>query len=139
MSIRSAAWIAWSLCLLCVALATASQILALLNGRTLGEIFITFAILTVSFSATMASSLTFSSSTDPVPSNPKLLKGALNAFVVDELRVDGPGDLTEETTAQTGFYTHQGLDHQASSIRPGFVTPAHPRIVSLLRGSRPST
>jgi hypothetical protein len=50
MSIRSAAWIAWSLCLLCVALATASQILALLNGRTLGEIFITFAILTVSFS-----------------------------------------------------------------------------------------
>jgi hypothetical protein len=62
MSIRSAAWIAWSLCLLCVALATASQILALLNGRTLGEIFITFAILTVSFSATMASSFTFSSS-----------------------------------------------------------------------------
>src|SRR5215211_680426 len=50
MSIRSAAWIAWSLCVLCVALATASQILALLNGRTLGEIFITFAILTVSFS-----------------------------------------------------------------------------------------
>jgi hypothetical protein len=50
MSIRSAAWIAWSLCLLCVALASASQILALLNGRTLGEIFITFAILTVSFS-----------------------------------------------------------------------------------------
>ena len=36
--------------MLCVALATASQILALLNGRTLGEIFITFAILTVSFS-----------------------------------------------------------------------------------------
>jgi hypothetical protein len=55
MSIRSAAWIAWSLCVLCVALATASQILALLNGRTLAEIFIagsiiTFAILTVSFS-----------------------------------------------------------------------------------------
>src|SRR5829696_474114 len=50
MSIRSAAWIAWSLCLLCMALASASQILALLNGRTLGEIFITFAILTVSFS-----------------------------------------------------------------------------------------
>src|SRR5215207_1584562 len=54
MSIRSAAWIAWSLCLLCVALATASLILDLLNGRTLGEIFIagniTFATLTVSFS-----------------------------------------------------------------------------------------
>jgi hypothetical protein len=50
MSIRSAAWIAWSLCVLCVALATASQILALLNGRTLAEIFFSFAILTVSFS-----------------------------------------------------------------------------------------
>ena len=31
--------LAWSLCLLCVALAVASLILALLNGRTLGEIF----------------------------------------------------------------------------------------------------
>jgi hypothetical protein len=55
MSIRSATWIAWSLCLLCVALATASLILSLLNGRTLGEIFIsegivTFATLPVSFS-----------------------------------------------------------------------------------------
>ena len=55
MSTRAAAWLAWSLCLLCVALAVASLILALLNGRTLGEILIgpgigTFAILTVSFS-----------------------------------------------------------------------------------------
>src|SRR5215212_7007977 len=55
MSIRSAAWIAWSLCLLCVVLVVASLILALLNGRTLGEIFIsegifTFATWTVSFS-----------------------------------------------------------------------------------------
>jgi hypothetical protein len=40
MSIRSAAWIAWLLCLLCVVLAVASLILALLNGRTLGEIFL---------------------------------------------------------------------------------------------------
>ena len=31
---------AWSLCLLCVVLAVASLILALLNGRTLGEIFL---------------------------------------------------------------------------------------------------
>jgi hypothetical protein len=59
MSIRSAAWIAWSLCLLCVALAVASLILALLNGRTLGEIFIseglvTFATFTVSFSVVRA-------------------------------------------------------------------------------------
>ena len=37
---RTAAWLAWSVCLLCVALAAASLILALLNGRTLGEIFI---------------------------------------------------------------------------------------------------
>ena len=59
MSIRSAAWIAWSLCVLCVALAMASLIFALLNGRTLGEIFLAwrgepsiacFAIIAVSFS-----------------------------------------------------------------------------------------
>jgi hypothetical protein len=37
---RAAAWVAWSLCLLCVALAAASLILALLNGRTLGDIFL---------------------------------------------------------------------------------------------------
>ena len=34
-----AAWMAWSLCGLCVALAAASPILGLLNGRTLDEIF----------------------------------------------------------------------------------------------------
>jgi hypothetical protein len=55
MSRRTAAWLAWSLCLLCVVLAVASLILARLNGGTLGEIFIfpgivTFTILTVPFS-----------------------------------------------------------------------------------------
>jgi hypothetical protein len=40
MSTRVAAWLAWSLCVLCVVLAAASLILALLNGRTLGEIFL---------------------------------------------------------------------------------------------------
>ena len=56
MSARAAAWLAWSLCALCVALAVASLILALLNEHTLGEIFIseeaivTFAIWTMSFS-----------------------------------------------------------------------------------------
>jgi hypothetical protein len=57
MSARVAAWPAWSLCALCVALAAASPILALLNGRTLAEIFmawgpslLTLASLTVSFS-----------------------------------------------------------------------------------------
>ncbi len=56
MSARTAAWLAWSLCALCVALAVASLILALLNGRTLGELLmssastVTFATLIVSFS-----------------------------------------------------------------------------------------
>src|SRR3712207_1109886 len=58
MSVRATPWLAWSLCVLCVALAAASLILALLNGRTLAEIFIadipativTLAALTVSFS-----------------------------------------------------------------------------------------
>jgi two-component system NarL family sensor kinase len=57
MSTRAAHWLAWSLCVLGVALAAASPILALLNGRTLGEIFmawgpsiLTLATLTVSFS-----------------------------------------------------------------------------------------
>ena len=55
MNARAAPWLVWSLCVLCVVLAVASLILALLNGRTLGEILIgpgigTFAILTVSFS-----------------------------------------------------------------------------------------
>src|SRR5215204_6620053 len=40
MSARVAAWLAWALCLLCIVLAAASLILALLNGRTLGEIFL---------------------------------------------------------------------------------------------------
>jgi hypothetical protein len=40
MSARVAAWLSWSLCALCVVLAVASLILALLNGRTLGEIFL---------------------------------------------------------------------------------------------------
>jgi hypothetical protein len=40
-SARVAAWLAWSLCLMSVALPVASLILALLNDRTLGEIFMT--------------------------------------------------------------------------------------------------
>ena len=55
MSARVAARLAWFLCLLCVALAAGSLILGLLNGRTLGEIFVeealvTIATLTVAFS-----------------------------------------------------------------------------------------
>jgi hypothetical protein len=40
MNARAAPWLAWTLCALCVALATASLILALLNGRTLAVIFL---------------------------------------------------------------------------------------------------
>jgi hypothetical protein len=57
MSTRAAAWLAWSLCLMNLALAAASLILALLNGQTLGWIFIgggpslaNLAIIAVSFS-----------------------------------------------------------------------------------------
>jgi len=57
-STQGATVFAWSLCLLCLALAVASLILALLNDRTLGEIFlawdgpstVTLATLIVSFS-----------------------------------------------------------------------------------------
>src|SRR5215207_7386980 len=61
MSHRAAAWLAWSLCLLCAVLAVASLFLVLLNGSTLGEIFmawgpsiLTLATLTVSFSVVCA-------------------------------------------------------------------------------------
>ena len=58
MSARTAAWMAWSLFLVCVVLATASPILGLLNGHTLAEIFtawsgpsiVALATLIVSFS-----------------------------------------------------------------------------------------
>ena len=57
-SARVTAWLAWSLCLMSVALAAASLILALLNGSTLDDIFLTqggppiahLAIIAVSFS-----------------------------------------------------------------------------------------
>ena len=65
----------------------------------------------------------------PLPSplcNPKLLKAALNVFEAEGQTLEDPRDLTEETTAQTGFYTHRGLDEQASSIRAGVLTPATP-------------
>jgi heme/copper-type cytochrome/quinol oxidase subunit 2 len=41
MSTRVAAWLAWSLCLLCVALAAACLIFSLLNGHTLYEMVLT--------------------------------------------------------------------------------------------------
>jgi hypothetical protein len=50
---------------------------------------------------------------------PQLLKADLNVFVAEGQILDDPRDLTEETTAQTGFYTHRSLDDQDSSIRAG--------------------
>jgi hypothetical protein len=47
MSHRAAAWLAWSLCGLCVALAAGSLLLAVLNGRTPGEILVGESILTI--------------------------------------------------------------------------------------------
>jgi uncharacterized membrane protein len=55
MGARAFPWLAWFICLLCVALGVASLLLGLLNGRTLGEFFVEenivlIAALTVAFS-----------------------------------------------------------------------------------------
>jgi hypothetical protein len=50
----------------------------------------------------------------------------LNALVDDERTLYDPEGLAHKTTAQTGFYTHRGLDEQASFIRPGALTPDTP-------------
>ena len=63
------------------------------------------------------------SSADPKPKAPEFLKAALNVFVANVHTLDDPRDLTEDATAQTGFYPHRGLDEQASSIRAGVLTP----------------
>jgi hypothetical protein len=60
MSARVAAWLARSLCALCVALAVASLILALLNGRTLGEIFMAWGPSTAGLAALPAEAVSFS-------------------------------------------------------------------------------
>src|SRR5215212_11867395 len=46
------------------------------------------------------------SSADPAPKVPKLLKGALNAFVADERALEGPEGLSHKTTVSIGLYTH---------------------------------
>jgi hypothetical protein len=61
MSHRAASYyLAWSLCALCVALAVASLILALLNGRTLGEIFMAWGPSTAGLAALPAEAVSFS-------------------------------------------------------------------------------
>jgi hypothetical protein len=52
MSHRAAAWLAWSLGALCVSLAAGSLVLAVLNGRDLGEILIVESILAVAILTT---------------------------------------------------------------------------------------
>jgi hypothetical protein len=61
-----------------------------------------------------------------LPEVPQLPKAALNVFAAEGQILDDPRDLTQQTTAQTGFYTHRGLDDQASSIRAGALTPDTP-------------
>jgi hypothetical protein len=60
MSPRAAPWLAWTLCVLCVALATASLILALLNGRTLAEIFMAWGPLIAGLAAIPTLTVSFS-------------------------------------------------------------------------------
>jgi|SRR5215213_4771033 len=60
------------------------------------------------------------------PRYPQLFKAGLNVVEAYDRALDDPRDLTEQTTAQTSFNTHQGLDGQASSIRPGALTPDTP-------------
>jgi hypothetical protein len=67
------------------------------------------------------------------PRYPQLLKVAVSVFVADERTLNGPEDLTDKTTAQTGFSTQRGLDGQASSIRPGALTPDPPPSVASSR------
>jgi hypothetical protein len=47
-------------------------------------------------------------------SYPQLLKAALNVLVAEGQTPDDPRDLTHKTTAQTGLYTHRGLDGRTS-------------------------
>jgi hypothetical protein len=63
----------------------------------------------------------------------RLLKAASNDFVAERRTLDDPGNLTEVTTAQTGFYTHRGLDGAASTIKLGALTPDTPPPVASSR------
>ena len=60
------------------------------------------------------------------PDVPEPFTAALNVFVAEEQALDGPEDLTGKTSAQSGFYTHRGLDGRTSTIRPGVLTPDIP-------------
>jgi hypothetical protein len=61
---------------------------------------------------------------------PELLKAVLNVVVAEERALDGPEDLTHETTAQIGLYAHLGQDSRTSCNRLGALTPATPPLGS---------
>ena len=48
----------------------------------------------------------------------EFLKASLNAVVAEERALDYPEDLTDETTAQMGFYTHPCQGNRTSGNRP---------------------
>ena len=57
---------------------------------------------------------------------PEFLEGPSSVLEVTDQILDDYEDVAHKTTAQTGFHTHRGLDGQASSIRPGALTPDTP-------------
>ena len=64
---------------------------------------------------------------------PQLLKAALNVFIAEERALDGPEDLAHGATAQTGFYTHRGLDGRIFGKQPPPMKSCYRRI-SVLTG-----
>jgi hypothetical protein len=67
------------------------------------------------------------SSIDPEPRSPELPKAASNVFVADERALDGPEDLTGETTAQIGLYTYNLVRTAGPRRRDrGALTSAYP-------------
>jgi hypothetical protein len=67
------------------------------------------------------------------PRFPRLLKAALNTLVAEGRALDGPRDLIEQTTAQTGFYRHRDLEGADPSNKPAALTPATPPPVASSR------
>jgi hypothetical protein len=49
----------------------------------------------------------------------EILKTPLNVVVAEERALDGPEDLTTETAAHIGLYTHRAQADRGSSSRPG--------------------
>ena len=54
------------------------------------------------------------------------LEGPSNVLQVTHQILDNNEGATHKATAQSGFYTHQGLDGRTFSDRPGALTPDYP-------------